>query len=394
VAAAIIKYQPIQFSETGCGDTERQSANYLWNRSADLANQALVSVVIPNWNGKHWLQRCLPALLAQSFQGFEAIVVDNGSTDGSADWIAANYPRVQILRNQCNVGFAGATNQGIALTRSKYVATLNNDTEVAVNWLELLVCAAESDPCVGMWASKMLFADCPDIINSAGICLDKCGIAWDRLGGAQDQPGDQSLQDVFGPCGGAALYSRKLLNEVGLFDEDFFAYLDDVDLAWRARLAGWRCLYVSNALVYHHHSATLRQMPSLKWRLLGRNKIAMILKDYPAPQLYQYAPLILTYDAMMSSFGLLTRGNYNHIAGRLEGWSNWQLWWQKRKPIQQRRVITSAEWDKIASPADSFWAVRQRYLHLSGIGANDSANPSGNEAIRLVGKSPGPSAAR
>src|SRR5947209_8597596 len=152
--------------------------------------------------------------MAQSFQEFEAIVIDNGSTDGSADWIAANYPHVQVIRNQRNVGFGLATNQGIEITHGRYVATLNNDTEVASNWLELLVCAAESDPGVGMWASKLLFADRVEVINSAGICMDKCGIAWDRLGGAQDRPGEPPLQDVFGPCGGAALYSRKLLNEV------------------------------------------------------------------------------------------------------------------------------------------------------------------------------------
>jgi GT2 family glycosyltransferase len=336
-----------------------------------LPNPTLVSIVIPNWNGKHWLQKCLPTIAEQTFGDYEVIVVDNGSTDGSVEWVAAEFPCHKIISNAGNVGFGRSTNQGIALSANPYIVALNNDTQLAPDWLAHIMRVAQQDPQVGMWASKMVFADRPEVINSAGICLDKCAIAWDRRGGERDQPAEQGPQDVFGPCGGAALYTRKLLDDVGLFDEDFFAYLDDVDLAWRARLAGWRCLYVPDALVYHHHSSTLKRSPSRKWRLLGRNKIAMILKDYPAPQLYQYAGLILAYDLVMASFGLFARGDASHLRGRLEGWAEWRLWWGKRKPIQQHRTITTADWDKLVAPISSPWAVRKRYLHLTSVSATD-----------------------
>jgi GT2 family glycosyltransferase len=336
-----------------------------------LPNNTLVSIIIPSWNGKHWLQKCLPTISAQTFRGFEIIVVDNGSTDGSTEWVSADFPCVQIIRNTQNAGFGRATNQGISLARSPYVVTLNNDTQVASNWLECLMRVVQNEPRVGMWASKMVFAEQPEVINSAGICVDKCGIAWDGMGGDLDRADDIEPREVFGPCGGAALYSRAMLNDVGLFDEDFFAYHEDVDLAWRARLRGWRCLYVPTAVVHHYHSAAMKDTVTDKWRLLGRNKIAMILKNYPAPQLFWYAPLILAYDLMMATYGLVTRGEASHILGRKDGLMNWQFWWRKRMLIQSRRTMTSSDWEKIVLPIATPWAIRRRFRYLTRIGTSD-----------------------
>jgi GT2 family glycosyltransferase len=337
-----------------------------------VTNGSLVDIVIPNWNGSRWLQQCLPSIFAQSFRDFEVILVDNGSTDESVDWVRAQFPRVQIIRNKQNLGFGAATNQGIIATCSPYVATLNNDTQVAATWLESLVQAAERDPGVGMWASKMVYAEHPETIDSTGICLDKCGVAWDRLGGEPDRAYADEPREIFGPCGGAALYSRELLDNVGLIDEDFFAYLEDVDLAWRARLAGWRCQYVPTAVVHHYHSATSRHVPSRKWRLLGRNKIAMILKNYPSPQLYRYASIIFAYDVCIALLGLLVRGDASHILGRLEGAMKWRFWWHKRKSVQARRTITADDWDKIVSPVVGLRTMRRRLLSLPSIDLSQS----------------------
>jgi len=157
------------------------------------------------------------------------------------------------------------------------MATLNNDTQAAPRWLEELVAAMQGQDMVGMVASKMLFAHRPEIINSTGICLDPAGIAWDRRGGEVDANEEFGPAEVFGPCAGAAPYHRAMLDQVGLFDEDFFCYLEDVNLAWQARLMGWRCLYVPTARVYHVHAGMGQERSPFKNYLLGRNKVWTII---------------------------------------------------------------------------------------------------------------------
>jgi GT2 family glycosyltransferase len=202
------------------------------------------------------LQTCLEALESQTLRDREVIVVDNGSDDGSVSWLREMYPSVRVIENAQNRGFAAPVNQGIEASDSLYVAVLNNDTEPCPGWLAALVAAIESDDQVGMCASKMMFADRPTVINSTGISVDRVAIAWDRRGGEAEDGREVEPVEVFGACAGAALYRREMLQEIGLFDEDFFAYLEDVDLAWRARRLGWRCLYVPTARVLHRHSAT------------------------------------------------------------------------------------------------------------------------------------------
>ena len=215
-----------------------------------------VAVIVVNKNGRHHLADCFQSLVAQTYSNFEIILVDNDSVDDSVPYVQANFPQVQIICLETNAGFAAGNNIGIQATEAPWIATLNNDTKVDSNWLTELALAAQSNERVGMCASKMLFYDRPHLINSTGICVDRAGIAWDRRGGEADDEREEAAVPVFGPSAGAALYRRSMLNEIGLFDEDYFAYLEDVDLAWRARLVGWRCLYAPTAVVYHRHSAT------------------------------------------------------------------------------------------------------------------------------------------
>ena len=188
-----------------------------------------VTIVILNWNGKRFLAPCLDAVLAQTFRDFEIVLVDNGSSDGSVQFLQRHYPQVRLIVNQRNLGFAAANNQAIRASGSEFVATLNNDTEVEPGWLEALVATVQSDSQVGMCASKMLFAHRRDVINSAGIALDRVGIAWDRLGGRPDDPTTAAPEEVFGPCAGAALYRRQMLDEIGLFNENL-PVCEDYDL--------------------------------------------------------------------------------------------------------------------------------------------------------------------
>jgi GT2 family glycosyltransferase len=209
----------------------------------------------------------------------------------------------------------------------------------------------------------LLFHKRRDMINSAGIAVDRVGIAWDRYGGDLDRVETQPY-DVFGPSGGAALYRRAMLDEVGLFDEDYFIYLEDVDLAWRGQAAGWRCAYVPKASVYHVHSATMQEGSPFKNYLLGRNKWWTIIKDYPAPQLLTYGPLILAYDLMAVVFGLVTRRDVYGLRGRLAALRSMPILYQKRRALQTSGHYSSRLAYACLSPSESPLSVHRRYRHL------------------------------
>jgi GT2 family glycosyltransferase len=322
-----------------------------------------VAVVVVNWNGRPYLDKCLSSLHAQTYPGLEIILMDNGSTDGSAEFVAAHFPQVRLIRHTSNLGFAAANNIAIRNTTAAYIATLNNDAWAEPTWVAELVKVAESDHRVGMAASKMLFAAQPTMINSAGIALDRAGIAWDWRGGEPDDE-DTRPVEVFGPCAGAALYQRTMLDDVGLLDEDFFAYLEDVDLAWRARLRGWRCLYVPTARVYHWHSATSTEGSPFKNRLLGRNKLWAILKNYPSPQLWWFLPVIAAYDLAAIVYALLVRGEVSALQGRLAALWSLPVVLRKRHQIQQSRSVTFTELAQHLHHLASPWEVIKRYQHL------------------------------
>jgi GT2 family glycosyltransferase len=325
-----------------------------------------VSVVIVNWNGLRLMEQCLPTLARQTFSDFEIIVVDNGSTDGSVGWLGEHHPAIRVIRNEENLGFAAANNQAIRTSRAEFVVTLNNDTQVEPGWLEALVRAVQPDASIGMGACKMLFADRPKVINSTGINLDRVGIAWDRCGGERDDAAETQPREVFGPSAGAALYRRAMLDEIGLFDERFFMYLEDVDLAWRARLAGWGCLYVPSSRVYHVHSASAGEGSRFKNRLLGRNKVWTIAKNYPLDKLLLNLPLILLYDAAAVVFALVVRGDTYALRGRWEGLRGLRDVWQDRRAVQALlKRNEGRSWTAYLSPMMLPWRVPNRYRHLA-----------------------------
>ncbi|MBN1401265.1 MAG: glycosyltransferase family 2 protein, partial [Anaerolineae bacterium] len=214
------------------------------------------SVIIPNWNGLALLRPCLDSLRKQSLDSFEVIVVDNASSDGSAAALGAEYPEVRTLCLDRNLGYSGGCNAGMRVARGEILVLLNNDIEADREWLQELMAALDRHPECGSAASRlMVYAD-RDVIHSAGDLYRRDGTpdsrgVWTRYG----PPYDQECY-VFGACGGAVAYRRAMLDEIGDLEERFFMYCEDVDLNWRAQLAGWRCVYAPRAVVYHHLSAT------------------------------------------------------------------------------------------------------------------------------------------
>jgi len=325
----------------------------------------LVSVAVVSWNGRSYLEKCLSSLAAQSYPEIEIILVDNGSTDGTAGWVRERFPAVNLILNSANLGFAAANNQAVRRARGEYIATLNNDAWAEPDWLAQLVSAVEEHPRLGMAASQMVFAGRPEVINSTGICLDRCGISWDRGGGEMAHHGDCQPAEVFGPSAGAALYRRELFDEVGLFDEDFFAYLEDVDLAWRARWRGWRAIYVPSARVYHVHSATAREGSPWKTCWLARNKIQLIARNYPFPHLLFYLPFILFYELLSLGFAVKNHMGLAALRGRIAGLAALGRALKKRRARRSEPHGSPGAIFGLLEPAAWPWQVYGRYRHLA-----------------------------
>jgi GT2 family glycosyltransferase len=262
------------------------------------------------------------------------------------------------------VGFAGANNQGFQSARGVYVATLNNDTAVEPQWLAALVSTMETDPRVGMVASKMLYVDQPQVINSTGICVDRSGVVWDRLTGREEAEADATPVEVFGPCAGAALYRRAMLDDVGVFDAAYFIYLEDVDLAWRARWQGWKALYAPQARVYHMHSATMQEGSPRKTLLLARNKVTTLVRHYPSPYWIIYSPLIMVYEFLSIAFSIYNRRGMSALRGRWAGVCAVPGIWRVRQARARKPHVSAREVFAHLEPAAWPWQVYSRYRHL------------------------------
>lgn len=254
------------------------------------------SVIIPTWNGVEILQHALASLARQRFRDFEVVVVDNGSTDGTLRFLRDRHPEVRVVAFPENRGFAVAANAGIKVAEGEVLVLMNNDIEADPEWIGALVGGMDRYADAGACASKMLSWADPSRIDSAG---DDLGLFAYAIGhGQPDGPAFGRTGEVFSACAGAAAYRRSVLEEVGLFDERFFAYLEDVDLGARIQLSGWRCVYLPDAVVHHRGSATANRVPALKLRLLMRNSLIVFFRYMPRGILALWAPVILAWPFM------------------------------------------------------------------------------------------------
>ncbi|MGB9777649.1 MAG: glycosyltransferase family 2 protein [Anaerolineae bacterium] len=302
-----------------------------------------VTVIIPNWNGAVHLPTCLDSLRRQTFRDLEIIVVDNGSTDDSLALLARDYPEVEVLALGENRGFAGACNAGIRAARGEFVVLLNNDTEADPRWLEEVVAAFRRHPEAGIVASKMRLFDRRDVLHTAGDYYRVDGRPGNRGVWETDRGQYDQEEYVFSACGGSAAYRRTMLDEIGLLDEDFFYSCEDVDLAWRAQLAGWRCVYAPRAVVYHKLSATGGGVTASFYD--GRNFIYLLVKDYPGDLWRRYwwailrAQLRLAWEALRAWRGAAARAR---LRGMLAGLTGIPRMLRKRRAVQRTRRVDTA----------------------------------------------------
>lgn len=318
-----------------------------------------VCVVIPNWNGRHLLTGCLLSLRRQTFRDFAVTVVDNGSTDGSVDLLRSDFPEVRVVAHTENLGFSAAMNAGIAAGTGQYVVALNNDTEVDPDWLAELVGAMDAHPEAGFGASKLLDYRDRSVIDTVGDGYSATGLAY-KIGSRQkDRPGREPFE-VFGACAAASIYRRAMLDEIGGFDVDFFAYMEDVDLSIRARLAGYRCIGVPTAVVYHMGAASSGGTASaFSVRLTIRNLIAILIKDIPAPLLPRFVATATAIQAGAVLHSLLTgrrpwlrRNLPAYGRGLLDAARTAPAMLRKRRAVQRLRRISARDFARLMADSE------------------------------------------
>lgn len=314
----------------------------------------VLSIIIPNWNGGKFLPVCLDALARQTLASIEVIVVDNASADGSQELLRTRYPWVRLVELAENRGFTGACNAGIQAATGTIISLLNNDTEVDTGWAAAVVDAFVRYPEAGIVASKMLLFDRRDHIHTAGDYFTVDGRAGNRGVWQKDEGQFNQEEFVFSACGGSSAYRRSMLDEIGILDDDFFFSLEDMDLAWRAQLRGWRCLYTPHAIVYHHLSATGGGVTASFYD--GRNLIWLLVKNYPSDLSRKYGVLILraqarlAWEALRAWRGAAARARLRGMLAALRGLP---MMWRKRRAIQAARSVSTDVLEKLLWPSQS-----------------------------------------
>ncbi|MGK0179566.1 MAG: GT2 family glycosyltransferase, partial [Nitrospinales bacterium] len=248
----------------------------------------LASVIVPNWNGMRFVGMCLDSLAQLHFENFEVIVVDNGSMDGSREMIEEKYPWVRLLKLPHNMGFAIACNEGIKASKAEYVVLLNNDIEVVPDWLSELYEGMERHPECGMGTTKMMFLDNRDVFYNTGDLFHSWSAGGGRGQGEKDNGQYEQEDYVFGACAGAGIYRKELFKQIGLFDEDFFIFAEDVDLNMRSQLQGFQAVYLPKSKVYHIGTATVGLYSDRYVYLCKRNDILVFIKNYSLKMYLKY----------------------------------------------------------------------------------------------------------
>ena len=307
----------------------------------------MIDIIIPNYNGAHLLPTCLDALRRQTRRDFVVTLVDDGSHDSSLDLLATAYPEVQVVRMPRNHGLAVAVNAGLAATRAPIVVLLNNDTEAEAGWLAALVGTLERYPTYAFAASKLKLFDRRDHLHSAGDYYQPNGVPGSRGVWQRDVGQYDAIEQVFGPCAGAAAYRRAALEALAeggkVFDEDLVMYCEDVDLNLRARASGMRTIYVPTAVVYHMLSAT--GGGNLASYYCGRNFALVWAKNMPGPLARRYWPALLRSQAgfaIQALWHAREPAARARLSGQIAALRNLRQFIRKRRPGRNLLSFTAA----------------------------------------------------
>lgn len=314
----------------------------------------MISIIIPHWNGKHHLDACLHSLRRQTLQSFEIILVDNGSSDGSQDYVKQNFPEVRLIELGENQGFTGACIAGYKAAKGDFIVLLNNDTEVDPQWLEKTMESFTRQPLAGAVVGKILLFDQRDTLHTAGDFYRLNGLPGNR-GVWQKDAGQYDKEEmVFSGCGAAVAYRRTALDEVGFLDRDLYFSCEDVDLGWRLNLAGWQTVYTPSAMVYHKVKASGGSGAIASYHD-GRNFLWVIWKNYPTSLLRRNwlhigrAQWQITREALKHWRGEAARAR---LRGQLAGLLGFFKMWPKRRRIQAARRLSDADLTERLSAVD------------------------------------------
>ena len=310
----------------------------------------MISVVVVNWNGKAMLADCLASLRSQTFPKFEVIVVDNGSTDGSGEFVLQSSPEVKLVQLSDNRGFAGGNNAGIRQAGGEWIALINNDAIAQPDWLESLHRAVEGNETVGLAASRVVLPS--GQLDSAGDGMTVAGVPYKRGHGSIPVGNFLKPAEVFGASGCGVLLRRSMLERIGLLDEDFFCIYEDGDLNFRARLAGFHCIYVPEAVIIHRLHGTLGRLSKTYVYYGQRNMEYLYFKNMPGRLFWKYLPIHLLSNVLGLGYFILRGLPFQFLRAKLAFLLDLPQVMRKRRDIQKLRKVDD---QTIESSLDRRW---------------------------------------
>jgi GT2 family glycosyltransferase len=308
-----------------------------------------VSIIVVNWNGARFLKPCLSALSNQTYDDCEIILVDNGSGDGSVSLVKENFPAVKVVELAENLGFTGGNAAGLKVAKGEFIALVNNDALPERNWLEKLLQPMLTDPNIGICASELIIEG-TKIIDSAGNGITTGAVGFNRGLGTDMQ--DFSISElVFGACGAAALYRRSMLTEIGFFDDEFFLYDEDIDLSFRAQLAGWKCRYVPDAVAHHKGNATSERLSDLHIYYHTRNLEFVWIKNMPGGLVLRFLHHKLIQELSAFAYLCLRHGKWKpFLRAKKDAIRMLPNMLKKRRDVQCHRRVSNRYVKQILTP--------------------------------------------
>ena len=282
-----------------------------------MKTENIISIIIPNYNGEKYLKKCLDSVYKSDMDCFETIFVDNGSSDKSVELIENDYPDVKIIKFSKNTGFAAACNEGIKQSKGGFIFLLNNDVELKPDCISTLYNFLMKNEHVHSVSPKMLMADKKGFIDAAGDGLTVGGAAYNHGHNVRDEGQYDEEIVIFGVCAGAAMYRKDLFDDIGLFDEDYFAYMEDVDFSLRANLSGYKAMYVPQAVCYHKGNATFGYYSPKHVFYTNRNTLFFILKYYRLDWIINHFKEITTHQIKMAKLFSGTGRGWSFFRSRL-----------------------------------------------------------------------------